>query len=114
MPWSHFLLFVLRGKQVIEYLIEKILDIGTGLSRHLSVVLSLFFCDFLGSLSGLRGNLTLQIALVADNIHLDILLAGLSYEIDPLGNALNRGLIWVVMCVLARSKTTSAMWASLR
>lgn len=111
---SDFLLLVLRGKQVIEYLIEKILNIGTGLRRHLSVVLRLFFCDFLCGLSGLRGNLTFEVAFVADYIHLDILLAGLAYKIDPLGDALNRGLIWVGNCILARSKTTRAMCASLR
>ena len=111
---TDFLLLVLRGKQVIQYLIEKILDVGTGLRRHLSVVLGLLLCDFLGGLPGLRGNLTLKIAFVADYIHLDILLACLAYEIDPLRDALNRGLVCVIDAILARSKTTRAMCASLR
>lgn len=49
---AYFFFLVLGGEQIIEYLIEKILNIGTSLSRNLSIVLSLFLCDFLGSLSG--------------------------------------------------------------
>jgi hypothetical protein len=70
--------------------------------------------QLLGQLAGLAEDFGLEVGLVADDVYFDVLFAGLADEVDPLGDVVGGGEVWVGEGVLARSKTTRAMWASLR
>jgi hypothetical protein len=85
------LLLVDSGEQVVDDFIKEILDVGAGLGGHLAVVLRLFLRQFLGHPAGLTEDFVFEVALVADDVDLDVLLAGLADEVDPLGDALGGG-----------------------
>ncbi len=77
-------------------------------------MLSLFLSNFLSSFASLVEYFRLEVILVADHVDLDILLASLSDEVYPLGYVLDGGHICIFEDLLAKSKTTNAMCASLR
>ena len=85
------LLFLLAGGgglEIINYFIEEVLNIGIGLRGDLLVKLCLLLCQFLGHLASFTQDFAIEIRFVAKHVDLDVLLAGLPDEVDPLGDVL--------------------------
>ena len=82
------LLLVLGGLEVVDDPIEEVLYVSIGLRRHLLVKLCLLLGHFLGRLPCFGQDLAFEVGFVPDYVHLDVLLAGLPDEVDPLGNVL--------------------------
>ena len=111
---SAFFLFAVVGLQIVNNPVKQILDIKPWLSRHLVILLGLFLCNLSCIFASVVEYLRLKVIFVADYVDLYILLACFSDEVYPSGDVLNRGHICIVATLLAKSKTTKAMWASLR
>lgn len=87
LAWRKQSLFLLGSRvahQSVQDIFEQLLDACRIFGGDLLVLVGLLLGDLLGCLPCLVGDIVLQVALVADDVYLDLGPAGLPDEVDPL------------------------------